>query len=98
MFNLFISNAILLKYTTLHVIEMALHIIKIIFRLVTILVNSYVDQSTYPYSIDIHSITCDGAPTNFDGMRSFGCKFGKNVNDIKGSFSVLEDTVILFSK
>ena len=27
-----------------------LHIIKIIFRLITILVNSYVDQSTYPYT------------------------------------------------
>ena len=51
MFNLFISNAILLKYMTLHVIERALHIIKIIFRIVTILVKSYVDQSMYPYMV-----------------------------------------------
>ena len=44
-------------------------------------------QLASSHGIDIHSITCDGAFTNFDAMRSLGCKFGKKLNDIKGSFS-----------
>ena len=39
------------------------------------------------HGLRVHSVTCDGAPANLDSMRSFGCVFGKNLNDIKGSFS-----------
>ena len=44
-------------------------------------------QSASSHGIEILSITCDRAPTNFDAMRSLGFKCGKNLNDIKVSFS-----------
>ena len=45
------------------------------------------EQLASSHSIDLHIMTCDGAPINFDARRSLGCKFGKSLNDIKGSFS-----------
>ena len=39
------------------------------------------------HGLDLNSITCNDAPTNFGPLRSFGCEFGMNMNDVKDSFS-----------
>ena len=39
------------------------------------------------HKLKVRSITMDGTSTNFSSMRLFGCKLGKSLDQIDGSFA-----------
>ena len=51
----------------------------------TCFISKILDIS-YSFDIHIHSITFDGAQSNFKSVVSFGASFGKEVDDIKPNF------------
>jgi hypothetical protein len=48
------------------------------------------------HDINVKTVTCDGTPTNFSTMRKFGCKIGKTLEQLDGTF-VYENRTFLFT-
>ena len=43
-------------------------------------------QLSSSHGLEVYSITCDVTATTYDSMRRFGCEFGSQLSDLKGSF------------
>ena len=49
------------------------------------------------HNLKVRCITLDGTSVNFNAMKLFGCKQGKQLNEINSTFTYMMDTITNFS-
>ena len=43
-------------------------------------------QLSFEHDLNVRCVTCDGTSTNFSTMKMLGCRIGKSLEDIDGTF------------